>query len=696
MRSHWVSAFIVASLALATSVRAEDSVEAFTPVGDKTLVAWVSPSNLTQQGGSVLTLEDAGGRFDALVFGEIASGKWMAGSEMFSRTQREQDAYALESAGPEALVQVALVYERKRVTLYRDGVVYARYRMASSPHAFSQRSVVIMGKRHRQQGGAAFFAGEIDDARIYDRALNLQEIVALQPNRAGEATPWAWWDFESDATEKTGRFLDTQLQSGAMVKAGRLVLDGVDDLLLAKSGKVFPFTPEHPKRPNPAPENWLSYHLAHPGPGEAMPGDPNCAFYWKGRYHLHYIYNHKDGFSFAHVSSTDLLHWEWHPTTLTPPKTEHGMFSGTGFFTKEGRPAIIYHGEGFGRNQIAIALDDQLEQWSEPMPLEPTIQPGQDASLIAHWDPDAWLDGDTYYALSGGSPGSGKPPTLFRSPDLKSWDYLGLFLSHDMPSVQPDEDISCPNFFPIGNKRMLLCISHNLGCRYYLGDWREEKFHPDFHARMNWKKQDGQNWGGDFFAPESLLTADGRRVMWAWCILKLAGAQSGIQSLPRELSLPEDGVLRIKPLRELETLRRDEQHFPAATLTDGKAQPLPGIKGDALELRLRFNPQGAQRFGLRVHADAEGTKGCPILVDTISQTLTLGTTIAPFTVAPGESVALRVFVDKDMVEVFANDRQAIVAAHSYGAGETHVSLTSEGGVTQLEEATAWRMAPIWP
>lgn len=24
-----------------------------------------------------------------------------------------------------------------------------------------------------------------------------------------------------------------------------------------------------------------------------MPGDPNCAFYWKGRYHLHYIYNHR-------------------------------------------------------------------------------------------------------------------------------------------------------------------------------------------------------------------------------------------------------------------------------------------------------------------------------------------------------------------------------------------------------------------
>ncbi|MEZ6077346.1 MAG: hypothetical protein R3C56_17250 [Pirellulaceae bacterium] len=98
------------------------------------------------------------------------------------------------------------------------------------------------------------------------------------------------------------------------------------------------------------------------------------------------------------------------------------------------------------------------------------------------WDPDAWWDGDSYYALSGGSPGSGKPPTLFKSQDLRSWDYLGLFLSKDMPDVQADEDISCPNFFKLGNQHMLLCISHTLGCRYYLGQWKDEKFNPEFHA----------------------------------------------------------------------------------------------------------------------------------------------------------------------------------------------------------------------
>ena len=44
----------------------------------------------------------------------------------------------------------------------------------------------------------------------------------------------------------------------------------------------------------------------------------------------------------------------------------HGMFSGTGFITKDGRPAMVYHGKGSGRNWISYALDDNLDQWSKP------------------------------------------------------------------------------------------------------------------------------------------------------------------------------------------------------------------------------------------------------------------------------------------------------------------------------------------
>ena len=139
----------------------------------------------------------------------------------------------------------------------------------------------------------------------------------------------------------------------------------------------------------------LNYHLMHPG-NKSGPGDPNVAFYLDGVYHLHYILRHpwqdNHSFSFIHITSPDMLHWTWETTKLQPSFTDHGMFSGTGFVTKEGRPAAIYHGQASGRNQIAIAKDNHLN-WEKPYPVEPKTAEGQDVD-ITHWDPDCFLIGD--------------------------------------------------------------------------------------------------------------------------------------------------------------------------------------------------------------------------------------------------------------------------------------------------------------
>ena len=256
----------------------------------------------------------------------------------------------------------------------------------------------------------------------------------------------------------------------------------------------------------------------HPG-GDSSPGDPNAAFFLDGSYHLHYILQHpwkgERSFSFVHVTSPDLLNWSWQTTKLQPSFTGHGMFSGTGFITREGRPAAIYHGQASGRNHIAVARDRNLTAWEKPYPIEPKTAAGEEAPM-RHWDPDCFLIDDTYYAISGGS----RHP-LIKSHDLVDWTHVGDFLRHELPDVAIGEDISCPNFFPLGDRWMLLCISHPFGCRYYLGDWdpEHEQFVPETHGRMNWRRPDQSIFDTDyrdFFAPESVRTPDGRRVMWAW------------------------------------------------------------------------------------------------------------------------------------------------------------------------------------
>ena len=445
-----------------------------------------------------------------------------------------------------------------------------------------------------------------------------------------------------------------------------------------------PYVPETPAWPEDPPANWLTFHLAHPGPGDAHPGDPNCAFDYRGCYHLHYIYRNHTGFVFAHVSSDDLVHWKWHPTVLAPPTTGHGMFSGTGFYTKQGKPAIIYHGQGSGRNWIQYPLDDQFKSWSEPEPVLPKTADGKVPDM-RHWDPDCWLNGDTYYALSGG-----QNPQLMRSPDLKNWTYLGDLLHPDYPAdlgVPKGEDISCANMFKIGDKWMLLCISHPLGCRYYLGDFKDEKYLPEFHAMMSWN-------GNHFFAPESMLTDDGRRVMWAW-LLAMPIAPTGVQALPRELELPKDGVLRIRPLRELQKLRYGEQSWTELTVNDGTDYALDRVTGDALELEITFAAPLPEECGLHLLGDADGEAGMNVIAGASRTTLQVGDVPAPFALADNEDLTLRVFIDKNLVEVFANDRQAAAFAHKEIRENPNLRVFAKGGDAVIKSIKAWKMKTIY-
>jgi beta-fructofuranosidase len=449
---------------------------------------------------------------------------------------------------------------------------------------------------------------------------------------------------------------------------------------------------ENPEWPENPPESWLTYHLAHPGPGKAEPGDPNPAFFYKGLYHLHYIYEGPAGFAYAHVSSKDMVHWKWHPTVLAPPFTGHGMFSGTGFFTKEGKAAIIYHGVGSGRNHLTYAVDDCLDEWSKPEAIELINENGEEPD-IEYWDPDCWLNGNTYYALSGG-----EDPELMKSDDLKNWKYLGKLLHDDYPEdlgVSRKEDISCANMFRIGDKWMLLCISHHLGCRYFLGDFKDEKYLPDFHARMNWVNTDWEEGHGGlvYFAPESMLTEDGRRVMWAWLIN--GGNPTGVQSLPRELELPEDGILRIKPLRELQSLRYDEQIKNKIIIKTGNEYSLPEITGDAIELEVTFSAPLPKEFGINLLSDEKGKNGINVTAGIGRKTLGIATINPPFELEEGEDLTLRIFVDKKLIEVFANDRQAAAFAHNQIHEHPNIMLFTRDSDLVIKEIKAWKMKSIY-
>lgn len=497
--------------------------------------------------------------------------------------------------------------------------------------------------------------------------------------------------------------------------------------------------------PYPSPHNrseelWPVYHLsALPEEGAICPYDPNGAIYWNGRYHVMYIYQDRSlpqgGHCWGHYSSADLVNWEVHPPCLVPEPGDPdvGIFSANAFINKDGVPMLCWCGIGAGVC-VATALDDDLIHWQKhpgnPIIPQPFKEGDPGWGVYGVWDPFLWLEGDKYCCLLANNRLPDGKDTLYVavSDDLVNWEYLHPFYEHADPQwTLNSEDCSCPDFFKLGDKWVLQCISHVIGVRCYIGDFDRAnwKFHPEQHVRMNWP-------GGTYFAQESLLSPDGRRVFWGWvtdCRVHRTreATGSGVMSLPRVLELAEDHTLRITPAEELQQLRRMRTPIAAREVANEEIV-LDGVAGHCLELALEIDPGEASRVGIKTHCSPDGREETGIWYDAVSGRLIIdmtwstlrddvtynigpigiyslgshadnkqatNTVEAPFALEPGETLKLRVFLDGPVIEVFANDRQCITQQVFPALPESRlVKIRTAGGTARLVGGEAWEMGAM--
>ncbi|MCC2669438.1 MAG: Planctomycete cytochrome [Armatimonadetes bacterium] len=189
------------------------------PVTAKTLEAWVSLKDLTQRGGSVLTLEtDGGGVFDGLVFGERQPKKWMAGSNGFVRTRDLTGPE--ETSDPVKLVHVAAVYgPDHRVTVFRNGQPYGEGYVPGTEGASALQTFaggkghLLFGQRHTGAGGDAWLNGEIEEARVYTQALTPAEVLASFNAGPANVRPEELLAALSPAERERRKTLDTELST---------------------------------------------------------------------------------------------------------------------------------------------------------------------------------------------------------------------------------------------------------------------------------------------------------------------------------------------------------------------------------------------------------------------------------------------------------------------------------------------------
>jgi beta-fructofuranosidase len=478
------------------------------------------------------------------------------------------------------------------------------------------------------------------------------------------------------------------------------------------------------------------YHFVSP---ESTLNDPNGLCFWQGNWHMFYQgYPPEDKRQhWGHAISKDLIHWRDLPYAIYP-SPERAVFSGA-TLVEDNRVIAMYHGTTVG-NMVAVSDDPLLLNW-EKLTGNAVISSQSTTGFPLPYrvfDPCIWKTNDIYYSLSGGRTPTGpadkqvRANFLFRSKDLVKWEYLHEFTEGDRFTLVGD-DGACPYFWPIGNRYILPFFSHMSGGQYLLGDYDtlNHKFLVTNHGKFNFGA-----WGpSGVHAPSA--TPDGKGsviIIFNMNPGKPTGEWDQIMTLPRRLTLEGKEDLKVEPAGDIESLRYDRQEVKSMKLPANKEVVLKNIKGNAMELNLEVDPAMAPMIELNVlrspgreeftriaffrgrgfNAVRQGLIDPPpagvspwnfnsSLISIESSYASLhpdvnprGPETAPILIANDEPLRLRVFIDKSVVEVFVNGKQALaVRVYPSRNDSVGVSLKAQGKDSELKLLEAWQMKSIY-
>ena len=468
------------------------------------------------------------------------------------------------------------------------------------------------------------------------------------------------------------------------------------------------------------------YHFVNP---EGNLNDPNGFCFWNGNWHLFYqAYPPEDPRQhWGHAISKDLVHWRDLPLAIYP-HPERAVFSGSAL-VEEDRVIAHYHGTRAG-NFVAVSDDPLLLNWEKvtgeaviPKKNRDTVMLGGIPLPHHVYDPFIWKEDGMYYSISGWrhrNEQTGKfYPTaeLYESPDLENWKYVHQLVEGDHFTVA-GTDYACPYFWPIGDRHIFLFFSHYWGYgggQYLLGDYdsKQKKFKPTSHGYFN----HGPVGPGGVHAPSA--TPDGRGgVINVFNINagKPAEGWDQIMSLPMRLTLKDSDELRIEPAGDIESLRYNHQSVDRMTLPANHEIVLDNINGNAMEMIVEIDPKDAQHVELNILRSPDKQEYTQIIFyrnrrfwdsNNILSISTDNSSIlpevrsrpaenAPLHLDEGENLRLRIFIDKSVVEIYANDGQyAAVRVYPGLKGSTGVSILSRGSESDLISLDAWQMKNIW-
>lgn len=423
----------------------------------------------------------------------------------------------------------------------------------------------------------------------------------------------------------------------------------------------------------------------HISPPVGWLNDPNGLCQYRGVYHAFYQFapfGTDGGLKFwGHATSRDLLHWEYQGAPLAPdqPYDCHGAYSGSAlaeedglylFYTGNVKHAGDYDYVCTGRESntvLAVSRDGMRVDKKE---LLMTAADYPENMTLHVRDPKVWKQGNIYYMVQGARTKEDRGAALlFSSGDKRHWDLVRCLQTEEAFGYMWE----CPDLYELDGKVVFSISPQGVeaeGLRYqniyqsvtcFLeGDFRSARV-PD-----RFRELDG---GFDFYAPQTFLSEDQRRIQIGWMGLPdvkdytnptTEDGWQHVMTLPRELSV-RDGVLCQNPVRELAVWWNHEECFAGAYQRQTDT---------CYELEVQTGGQGVRitvASGLCLYWKE---KQKIFWMEFKDPRLGAGRTRRGREVS--EVSRIRVLVDVSCVEVFLNDGQDVFSTRYYPQKDQYV------------------------
>ncbi|MGZ3922529.1 MAG: GH32 C-terminal domain-containing protein [Flavisolibacter sp.] len=542
------------------------------------------------------------------------------------------------------------------------------------------------------------YNGFMDDLKIFDRALSKTEI-------------------------------ETSYQSYLKPYGNKIPLIAYNEIKIDRA--QYKDDPNRPQYHAIPPGNWMN--------------EPHAPIYYNGKYHLTYQHNPTGPYwhqiHWGHWASDDLVHWYDVPEAIFPANdsvSPDGIWSGSATLGPDGVPVYFYTFGNWSKvkNQgVALAFpkdpkDPNLSEWVKDT--KPLIVQGDSQGLIGEFrDPFAWKDKEDnkwYLLVGSGIQDKGGTAWFYESDDFKNWKLRGPFYLCNYEKYPFLGSIwELPVFLPIGKyengeTKYVMIVSpkglkQNVEVYYWLGrfDKKNGKFVPDDEEPQYW------DYGiRTFIGPSGMVDPKTGRVL---IFTITAGGNgpgwSGNASFPTHIFLNSEGKLGVKPIEELQSLRKKELLTLSNKTLKEANEELKNVQGDMLEIILDLEST-ADKYGIKIRQSPDNQEETILLYDAVNKKLKADLSKTSLRTSgfrgprdplsgtdkradliqhfdlKGESLKLHIFIDKALVQAYANDLKTITT-WAYPTLETSKGLQiwADGGDAKVKSMQVWEMKSIY-